>query len=489
MTKHLQPWLSSLVLLSGLIFTAEPAFARDKASTAALDLARQLNQAFVDVAETVSPSVVVIQVSHKASVAEKEDESNPFYEFFRKQMEEERKNRRRGGSRGPVYDGEGSGIVLTKDGYILTNGHVVEGVDKIRVRFRDGKEYDAEIRGVDTQSDIAVIKVNAANLVTAKLGDSSKTRVGEFAIAIGAPFEFDYSVTFGHISAKGRSKILNDPSMDQDFIQTDAVINPGNSGGPLVNIDGEVIGINTLISGIGTGIGFAIPINLAHEISDKLISDGKFVRSWLGVQIAALAESDLKDVVKNVDRGVVVTRLVNGGPAAKSDLKPGDVIITVDGHSVGTAQELKSEIRSKTVGREVNLDVLRGETRLKIKVKPEAWPEESQQLASRERPGLSPTRTFGLHVSPLTGELAEQFNVENTQGVIVTEVDKESLAYTKGLRAGDIITEINHKPVTTGRQFREAIRQANSQKGVIINYISDGESKFQVLKEEKEEAK
>jgi S1-C subfamily serine protease len=218
----------------------------------------------------------------------------------------------------------------------------------------------------------------------AKLGDSAAVRVGEFAVAIGAPFELDYSVTFGHVSAKGRSRVVpsfgvnsQQATMDQDFIQTDASINPGNSGGPLVNLYGEVIGINTLIRGLHTGIGFAVPVNLAREVSEQLIASGKFPRSWLGVGIRSLREDEeVRETVSAMD-GVLVTELRPGGPASKSDLKPGDVITAVDSKNVATETQLRNEIRSKKPGSAVTLDVLRDSKPLKIKVHPEPWPERS----------------------------------------------------------------------------------------------------------------
>ena len=219
----------------------------DSQSSPNLDVARKLNQAFVEVAEKVSPSVVVITVVQKPQKSGEEDTR-----FFNNLPREYRRYFHRPGddSNTEPLRGQGSGVIIRRDGYILTNGHVVEDAEKIEVRLQDGRTFKGTVRGVDAQSDISVVKIDAKDLSVAKFADSSQTRVGEFAIAIGAPFSLDYSVTFGHVSAKGRSGIIYDPSADQDFIQTDANINPGNSGGPLVNIDGEVIGINTLIRGM-----------------------------------------------------------------------------------------------------------------------------------------------------------------------------------------------------------------------------------------------
>ncbi|HKQ39163.1 MAG TPA: trypsin-like peptidase domain-containing protein, partial [Verrucomicrobiae bacterium] len=402
----------------------------DKPSPA-LELARQLNQAFVEVAEQVSPVVVVVMVAYKPGHENVDVNESPLWEFLppelrkqledqleeRKRKEEEEPPQRQQRREKPRFTGQGSGVVLREDGFILTNGHVVDGAEKVKVRFKDGSDMDAEVRGVDKKSDIAVLKVDTkgSKLMAARLGDSDKLKVGEFAIAIGAPFEFDYSVTYGHVSAKDRTRVLNDRAMDQAFIQTDASINPGNSGGPLVNIFGEVIGINTLIRGLGTGIGFAIPINLAHEISDKLITDGKYVRAWLGVEIHALRDDpEYRDLVPDVKEGVVVKSIMKNGPAAKSDLKPSDIVMAVDGKPVATPQQLKNEIRSKTIGRPVSLEVHRKGKNIKVKLTPEAWPEDDgTPLASTTRKATPDKATsFGLTVQNITKELSKQFGVE-----------------------------------------------------------------------------
>lgn len=480
-----------LALTSVFVLTCCPVLAKEE--SAALHMARQLNQAFIEVADSVSPAVVVIKVAHKQDTSPFDDEDNPLWDLiprqFRRQLEEQREKQRKDSerSREPIFDSKGSGVVIREEGFILTNRHVVDGAEKIQVRFKDDSRwYDAEIRGVDSQSDVAVIKIDpkGKKLTVAKLGDSEKTRVGEFAIAIGAPFELDYSVTFGHVSAKGRSGIINDPAMDQDFIQTDANINPGNSGGPLVNINGEVIGINTLIRGLRTGIGFAIPINLAKEISSELVTHGKYVRSWLGIGIRALKDhTEYRDMMPGVEDGVVVTQIQPDGPAAKSDLKPTDVITAVDGKPVATAQQLKNEIRSKKIGENVTLDVHRKGKNIKVKVKPDAWPDEAIPVAHTRLVEEEGTRSLGLTVKSLTKELAEQFGVDKIDGVIVTEVEQSSPAGRIGLRPGDIITEVNYKPVANPMEFRDALKSGDPKKGHIINFTSRGTSKFEILKD------
>jgi len=486
--NRIQPHTGWLALIATLTLAPLPLAAKE--GSAAIDLARQLNQAFIEVADKVSPAVVVIKLAHKPDYRDLDDGSNPFFDMvpeLRKRFEEQFKRRQqRQSRREPVYDSQGSGIVIREDGYILTNSHVVEGADRIMVKLKDGTEYEgAEIKGVDSQSDVAILKINAKNLAVAKLGDSSKTRVGEFAIAIGAPFELDYSVTFGHVSAKGRRVFSDQVMMDQDFIQTDASINPGNSGGPLVNIDGEVVGINTLIRGMNRGIGFAIPINLAREVSDQLIKDGKFSRTWLGIGIESLSESkEYRNLVSSVKHGVVVRSIVRDGPVANSDLQPADIITAVDGKEVATAQDLKGEIRTKSAGKPVTLDVVRDDKRIKVKVKPgEMLEENSQDLLAQKSKDTAEPALIGLKVQTLTREVAKQFEVEQTEGVIVTEVESGSIAEQKGIKKGEIITEVDRKRVKTAREFKEALRAADLKQGVRIILIGDDGRRFESLKD------
>jgi len=366
----------------------------------------------------------------------------------------------------------------------------VEDAEEITVRLKDGREFPAEVRGFDAPSDVAVIKINAKNLVVARLADSDKTRVGEFAIAIGAPFALDYSVTFGHVSAKNRTDILTQEDygkpngmVDQEFIQTDANINPGNSGGPLINIEGEVIGVNTLIRGMRTGIGFAIPINLAREIADQIMTDGKFTRSWLGINIASLKEPMYRNVVKGIDDGVLVIKIDPAGPAARSELNKNDVITSVDGKLVVTSQQLKDTIRSKKVGQNVTLEVFRPDTskRIKVVVKPGEW-IEPLEVASDEIEERPSGNALGMNVMPMTPALARQYGVGRNGGMMVRHVDKHGLAAEKGIREGDIITSIDQQRVTNMTQFLQALSNADTAKGVTIHLISNGAAKTETLK-------
>ncbi len=478
--------------------TLTPLSAAQKES-AAISLARQLNQAFIEVADQVSPSVVVIRVAQKQdrTLFGIETDGNPFYEMlpreFRKQVEEQLEKRRKQRAeaqqgRPPQFNGQGSGVVIREDGYILTNRHVVEDAEKIEVRFKDGRTFPATIRGVDPRSDVAVLKIEAKGLPAAKFADSDKTRVGEFAIAIGAPFNLDYSVTFGHVSAKGRSALIPDASpmmpMDQDFIQTDASINPGNSGGPLVNINGEIIGINTLIRGLSTGIGFAIPSNLARELSEALIKDGKVVRARLGLAVKGLKDdAELRNqTFKGATDGILVSGFVDGGPASKSELKLNDIVTHVEGTPVVNVQQLRNSIRNK-VGKPVTLSVVRDGKQMKLKITPEEWPDETPDLvASNRQSSEVQADDLGVTVRPLTSALAKEHKVKQTEGLIVTEVDPGSPAAKRGIKVGTVITEVNRKSVSDLEDFRAALKGADLKKGVRLGFINGGTTKFEVLK-------
>ncbi|MBC8003495.1 MAG: trypsin-like peptidase domain-containing protein [Opitutaceae bacterium] len=492
--KTIRTLMTGLAVAAVLLLPSATVTAKD---SAALDLAHQLNQAFVEVADKVSPAVVVIQVSGRRPVVApgNEEEEIPFFEFMppelRKRFEQRRRNEGEGDGGGskrpaPRSMGQGSGVVISEDGYIVTNNHVVEGADTIKVRFNDRDVFDAVIQGTDPKSDLAVIKIKnlkGRKLTVAKLADSSAAKVGEFSIAIGAPFNLDYSVTVGHISAKGRSFSAGTLD-DQDFIQTDASINPGNSGGPLVNLYGEVVGINSMIRGENTGIGFAIPSNLVKRISDRLISDGKYVRSYLGVKIGALRDDpDYREINPGLKEGVVIGAILPNTPAAKSELKPADIVTAVDGITVRSSRDLQEEVFTKKPGQMVTLDVVRNGKQVKVKVKTEAQPDEDTLVANRRGAAQPEATSFGMTVKALTKNLAAEYDVELKSGVLVTGVERDSVAGRRGLQMGDIITEVNRNPVSSPREFQDALKAGDVKKGIIVNFSRGGSSQFMVLKD------
>jgi len=301
------------------------------------DVVHQLNNAFAKVFEIIAPSVVIIEVSKKPDT-----ETSAFEDLFFQGPPDEN-NPKGGPSSFQPIQSEGSGFIVRPDGYILTNFHVVEAADKIEVKLKDGREFQAKVVGTDEKTDIAVIKIDAKDLPAAQLGDSDGVRVGQFAFAIGAPFKLDYTFTYGVISGKGRTKLLATSGYSiSDYLQTDASINPGNSGGPLCDIDGKVIGMNTLINGINRGLGFAIPSNMAKEIGDELIAGHKIMRPWLGIRIETLGDDPgIRDLFKGIDKGVVVRTIEADAPAYNSDLRPKDVITEVDGNPVNTDSQLQ----------------------------------------------------------------------------------------------------------------------------------------------------
>jgi len=446
------------------------------------DVVHQLNNAFAKVFETVAPSVVIIEISKK-----NDSETSAFEDLFFQGPPDENNPRRNQRSPQPSQS-EGSGFIVRPDGYIFTNFHVVEAADKIDVKLKDGREFSAKVVGSDEKTDIAVIKIDAKDLPVVQLGDSDAVRVGQFAFAIGAPFKLDYTFTYGVVSGKGRSKLLATSGYSiSDYLQTDASINPGNSGGPLCDIDGKVIGMNTLINGINRGLGFAIPSNMAKEIGDELIAGRKIMRPWLGIRIETLGDDpSIRDLFKGIDKGVVVRTIEADAPAYKSDLRPFDVITQVDANSVTTDSQLQHEILKKKIGQKVELTVWRKGQTLKVPVTTGELPNEISR-ASNE-PARPPQNReeevgkFGLQVQELTKEMAQRFKLGVQRGVIVTDVTENSLAAQQGIEREDVITEVDGKPVTDVKTFRDALNQADPKRGVLLYLDRKGSKTFAVLK-------
>ena len=447
------------------------------------DVVHALNNAFAKVFEIVAPSVVIIEVSKKNDGAE----TSAFDDLFFQGPPDENNPRRNPRGFQPVLS-EGSGFIVRSDGYIFTNFHVVEGADKIDVKLKDGREFPARIVGTDEKTDIAVIKIDAKDLPVVQLADSDAVRVGQFAFAIGAPFKLDYTFTYGVVSGKGRSKLLATGGYAiSDYLQTDASINPGNSGGPLCDIDGRVIGMNTLINGLNRGLGFAIPINMAKEIGSELIAGHKIVRPWLGIRIESLGDDpSIRELFKGLDKGVVVRTIEADAPANKSDLRPMDVITEVDGKPVGTDSQLQHEILKKRVGQNVELTVWRKGQSMKIHITTGELPNEiaraSNEPVKPGQPRPEDLGKFGLQVQDLTKEVAERLHLGVEQGVIVTDVADNSIAATQDIQREDVITEVDGKPVTNVQSFREALNKADPKRGVLLYLDRKGSKTFAVLK-------
>src|SRR5437899_1303443 len=447
------------------------------------DVVHALNNAFAKVFENVAPSVVIIEVTKKNDGSE----GLNFDDLFFQGQPDDNSQRRTPRNLQPIQS-EGSGFIVRPEGYIFTNFHVVEGADRVQVKLKDGREFPAKVVGTDEKTDIAVIKIDAANLPVVQMGDSDTVRVGQFAFAIGAPFKLDYTFTYGVVSGKGRSKLFTNGGYSiSDYIQTDASINPGNSGGPLCDIDGKVIGMNTLINGLNRGLGFAIPSNLANEIGQQLVAGKKIARPWLGIRIESVGDNpNTRDLLKGIDKGVVVRTIEADAPANKSDLRPFDVITKVDGTPVTTDTQLQREILKKKIGQAVKLTVWRKGQTIEIPVTTGELPNEiaraSNEIVPREQGPPEDVGKLGLQVQDITREISERLHLGDAKGVIVTDVADNSIAAAQGIEREDVITEVDGKPITNVQSFREALSKGDPKRGVLLYLDRQGSKTFAVLK-------
>jgi len=371
----------------------------------------------------------------------------------------------------------GSGFIIDKDGYILTNNHVIERASSIKVKLSDGKEYDAKVIGKDAKTDIALIKISAKHdLPTVKLGDSDKIEVGDWVVAIGNPFGLEHTVTAGIISAKGR--VIGAGPYD-DFIQTDASINPGNSGGPLLNLKGEVVGINTAIISGGQGIGFAIPVNIAKELLPQLKSKGKVVRGWLGVYIQKITPEIAATFGLKESEGALVSDVMENSPAEKADIRRGDIIVSYNGKKIKDMDSLPRMVGSTEIGKKIKLGIIRDGKTIEKEVVIGELKEETIQ-ASR-KPQVE--KDFGLVVQDITPEIARHLNLKDRKGVIVTDVQPGSPAQEADIRSGDIIKEIGRKPIRNLTDFKEAMKRANLKEGIVMLVKRENVTFYTVLRE------
>jgi len=371
----------------------------------------------------------------------------------------------------------GSGFIINRDGYILTNNHVIENAEEIVVKTADEKEYKAKVVGRDAKTDIAVIKIDdAKDLTTVTMGNSDDLRVGEWVMAIGNPFGLEHTVTAGIVSAKGR--FIGQGSYD-NFIQTDAAINPGNSGGPLINLKGEVVGINTAIfsrSGGNIGIGFAIPVNVAKDLLPELEEKGKVTRGWLGVMIQRVTPDIAESLGLTSPKGALVADVMKDGPAQEAGLKVGDVIVEFDGHAIKESTELPMLVARVPVGKTVTLKVIRDKRTQSFSVKIGELKEEETAVAGGKE------QSFGLTVQPLTPEIADSLGLgEDVKGVVVSSVEPGSSADEAGMRRGDVILEVNREPVKDLSSYRKALK-AGKGKSVLLLVRRGENTIFMALK-------
>ena len=443
---------------------------------------QELSKGFAKVAQMVSPTVVTIN-----SQAIVKRRMHPFFDdewlrqFFNFEIPEQEQ----------ILRGLGSGVIVNPDGYILTNNHVIKDADEITVSI-DGEEYEAEIVGKDPESDLAVIKIDKKNLPTIKLGNSDELQVGEWVLAIGNPFSevLQSTVTAGIVSAKGRK--LNDLGGGriryQDFIQTDAAINPGNSGGALVNLKGELVGINTAIVGqANVGIGFAIPINLARNIMEQLIAEGRVVRGYLGVLIGDVDEDMAKFYGLDEHKGAIVSQVVPDGPADRGGIKEEDIILKINDTEIRDADHLTNTVATIPPGTKVKVTVWRDGKEKVLTVELGERPQEG--LASAEEPKKKIENQLGIEVHDLTPELARRYGYEGDEGVLIVNVRRNSIAAREGLRAGLLITAVNRKPVRNVRDFNRIMKELEPGDIVLFRLKFRDSSFFRALRIPKEKKK
>ncbi|MBT4362928.1 MAG: DegQ family serine endoprotease [Desulfobacterales bacterium] len=410
---------------------------------------------FIELADKVSPSVVNIRT---VKIQKGDDRvynhffgspfgNDPRRDFFNRFNKPNRKREHKQRSLG-------SGFIFDKEGYIVTNNHVVENADKITVKLKNEKEYEAEIIGRDPNTDIALIKIKGAkNLPATKIGSSDKLKVGQWVMAIGSPFGLEHTVTAGIISAKGR--VIGTGPYD-DFIQTDASINPGNSGGPLLNMKGEVIGINTAIIQGGQGIGFAIPMDLAIGIINQLKDHGDVTRGWIGVTIQDLNE-ELAEYY-NVKEGTLVQDIFPGHPADEAGIKARDIIIEIDGKKIKNSRDLTRIIAEKEIGNKIKVKVIRNGDKKTFKLK--VAKREEDRIASGK---YSPTHKdeLGIKVTNISKEIARRLNITKTEGVVVTGVEENGLGFDAGIQSGDVILEVNRKLIKNVKGYKKVIKKVD----------------------------
>tara|TARA_B100000965_G_scaffold85243_1_gene68902 strand:- start:1490 stop:2884 length:1395 start_codon:yes stop_codon:yes gene_type:complete len=439
-------------------------------------IVQQFSKTFADVAEKVNPAVVTISTDKIIKM----DRFNqyPFNQFF-------------GWDRNPSQEQEyrtralGSGVIIdAAKGYIVTNNHVVEDMDKISVKLMDKRIFEATVVGSDPKSDLAVLQIEADNLSQVDIGDSEKLRVGEWVIAIGSPFSdnLSHTVTAGIISAMGRSDIISRENYE-DFIQIDAAINPGNSGGALVDLNGKLIGINTAIATGGyersnRGVGFAIPVNMVNKVMNDLIDKGYVVRGWLGVAIQEIDDSYAKALGLDTRDGALISNVANSSPADNAGLITGDVILEFNDVSINNSSHLKNVVSSSEPGKRYKVDIIRDGRRKSIYVKLGELPNEPQ-MAFMETEKSS---TLGITVQDLNNSLRKHYNLSaDDDGVVVTEMDKNSEAFRSGIREGDIIIRVGTNNVRDSNDFKDLIRTSSRQNTVLLLVKREDVSRFYAL--------
>jgi serine protease Do len=428
---------------------------------------------FADLATVASPAVVFISTKQKIDKSMLPP-GHPFNDFF-------------GSPGGGTQQGLGSGFIINKKGFILTNYHVVEGADEITVTLEDGDSFPGKVVGSDEKTDVALVQIETKkDLPVLALGSSDSLLVGDWVVAIGNPFGLDHTVTAGIVSAKGRAQV--DPGKIRgayhDFIQTDASINPGNSGGPLLNVKGEVIGINTAINAAGQGIGFAIPIEMVKDIIPQLASAGKVSRSWMGVSIQPLPPEVAKSMGLARTEGALIAEVLKGGPAEQAGMQAGDVVTNFAGKEIKRSEELRWAASTYGTGKIAEIKLLREGKAISIQVTLKAFPSDEEMAATQKLGGATNgvQTDIGVGVSALTKELAEKFGGETGKGVLITDISATSPANGR-LLVGDIVLSIGgradlSKTISTAEEFKAAVEAISAGKPILAYVLRDGSRVF-----------
>jgi len=420
---------------------------------------------YAPIVDAVTPAVVTVRVEKKAAVVPTQLPDDDFFRYFGRQFPRQQQ-------RAPRQSGLGSGVVTTADGYILTNNHVIDGADQVRVELPDKRVFDAKVVGADPASDLAVLKIDASGLPTVPIGDSSHVRVGDVVLAIGNPLGVGQTVTMGIISAKGRATGVGDGSYE-DFLQTDAPINQGNSGGALVNVNGELVGINSQIltpTGGNIGLGFAIPSNMAREVMSQLKADGKVQRGKLGIQIQGVTPDLASSLKLSSMNGALVSGVEPGGAAAKAGVKQGDVITALNGEKVVDSNALRNRIAGTKPGSAVELEIVRNGKTETVRATLGAL-EPTREQASRgdresDSPEFGPT---GMAVEQLTPQVARELGLSNRkEGVVVRDIDPDGAAAASGIQAGDVISQVNGEAVSTPSQLKSALAASRERPALLL---------------------